>query len=68
MAPNLPTEVKGIKVQGRCQTLHFLHAVQQSVAAGTEVRIYVVHYAVGSAERTRIVYGRGLVTSARALV
>jgi len=61
MTPNLPGEVKAIRVHGRGQKLHFLHAVQQSVAAGTEVGAYVVHYADGSTERIPIVYGRDLV-------
>jgi len=61
MTLDLPREVKGIRVQGRGDKLHFLHAVQQAVAAGTEVGAYVVHYADGSIERIPIVYGRDLV-------
>jgi hypothetical protein len=61
MTPDLPRKVKAIKVQGRGQKLHFLHAVQQSVAPGTEVGAYAVHYADGTTERIPIVYGRDLV-------
>ena len=53
--------MKGIKVGARGQSIHFLHAVQQSVAAKTEVATYVVHYADGPPERIPIIYGRDLV-------
>ncbi len=61
MTPDRPREVKGIKVGARGQKVHFLHAVQQRVAAKTEVATYVVHYADGSAVRIPIIYGRDLV-------
>lgn len=61
MTPDLPREVKGIRVGVRGRRLHFLHAVQQSVTAGTEVGDYVVRYTDGSTEHIPIVYGRDLV-------
>lgn len=61
MTPELPHELQGIKVGSRGRKLHFLHAVEQVVAPGTEVGAYVVHYADGSTERIPIVYGRDLV-------
>jgi len=61
VTPDLPRKVSGIKVGGRGQKLHFLHAVQQSLTVGTEVGAYVVHYANSSTERIPIVYGRDLV-------
>lgn len=61
LAPGLPGEVKGLGVGARVQTLHFLHGVQSTIAVGTEVGAYVVHYADGSTERIPIVYGRDVV-------
>jgi hypothetical protein len=61
MAPDLPREVKGIKVQSSGRKLHFLHAVQYGVNPGTEVGAYVAHYADGSSVRIPLVYGRDLV-------
>ena len=46
-------------VAGR--VLHLLHATQMSVAPGTEVGAYVVHYDDGSIERIPLIYGRDIV-------
>jgi hypothetical protein len=61
MTAGLPREAKGIEINARGRRLLFLHAVQQAVPAGTEVAVYVVHYADGSSERIPIVYGSDLV-------
>ena len=61
MRGDLPSEIKGIKVGGRGQVLHLLHATQMGAAPGTEVGAYVVHYADGSTERIPLVYGRDIV-------
>jgi hypothetical protein len=61
MRGDLPGEIKGIKVGGRGQVLHLLHATQMGAAPGTEVGAYVVHYADGSVERIPLVYGRNIV-------
>ena len=58
---DLPSQLKGIKVGGRGRVLHLLHATQMSVAPGTEVGAYVVHYDDGSIERIPLVYGRDIV-------
>ena len=59
---DLPSEIKGIKVGGRGQVLHLLHATQMGAAPGTEVGAYVVHYDDRSTERIPLVYGRDIVT------
>lgn len=61
LAAQQPRKVEGIAIRSRGQTLHFLHAVQQVVAPGTEVGAYIIHYADGVTERIPIVYGRDVV-------
>jgi len=40
-----PEQVKGIDLGQRCSRLHFLHATGWSTTEGTEIGMYVVHYA-----------------------
>ena len=56
-----PAEVKGIKVNQKCQRLRFLHAASPGGAAdeGKEIGAYVVHYAINQMRlELPISYGR----------
>jgi len=58
--PDLPAKVEGIKVGSACARLHFLHATQQSVPAGTQIGTYTIRYADRTSERIPIVLGADL--------
>lgn len=56
-APWYPDSVKGIPVQMTCSNLHFFHGTAWSVADGSKIGTYVIHFADGSQVDFPIIYG-----------
>ncbi len=57
-AAHLPERIDGIPVGKRCDRLHFLHATGfRALKDGTPIGHYEVHYADGTVELVKIVYG-----------
>jgi hypothetical protein len=54
----LPEKVEGIEVNAKFATLHILHATAYSVADGTVIAKYVVHYDDQATETIEVVYGK----------
>jgi hypothetical protein len=54
----LPEKVEGIEVNARFATLHILHATAYSMADGTVIAKYVVHYDDQATETIEVVYGK----------
>jgi hypothetical protein len=55
---SLPEKVEGIQVNAKFATLHILHATAYSVADGTVIAKYVVHYDDQATETIEVVYGK----------
>lgn len=61
VAGNLPERIDGIPVGRKAERLHFLQATAWSVSPdGTPIGHYEIHYADGTAEMAKIVYGVNL--------
>ncbi len=60
-SPEPPEAVRGIAIGARFDTLHILHSTMFGNAFGaddgTEIGVYVVHYADRTEERIPIIYG-----------
>jgi hypothetical protein len=56
-APWYPDSVKGIPVDMTCSNLHFFHGTAWSVADGSKIGAYVIHFADGSQMEFPIIYG-----------
>lgn len=57
-ASHLPPRIEGIPVNKRCERLHFLHATGwRAPRDGTPIGHYEIHYADGTTEMMKIVYG-----------
>jgi hypothetical protein len=56
-APWYPDSVKGIPVQMTCSNLHFFHGTAWSVADGSKIGAYVIHFEDGSQVEFPIIYG-----------
>src|SRR5262249_36741465 len=52
-----PVKAVGIKIDAKFAKLHILHATGHSVADGTVIAKYIVHYADKSKENIDVVYG-----------
>ncbi|MBM3841415.1 MAG: DUF2092 domain-containing protein [Verrucomicrobia bacterium] len=52
-----PTAASNISVKRKCQRLHFLHGTGWTVADGTQIGSYRVHYANGDQRIVPIIYG-----------
>ncbi|MBI3417970.1 MAG: DUF1513 domain-containing protein [Verrucomicrobia bacterium] len=52
-----PTNVAGIRVNQRCQRLHFLHSTGWFAPEGTLVGEYIIHFADGERVTMPIIYG-----------
>ncbi len=58
---NIPDPFVGIPVRQTCRRLHFLHAaINARVRKGTQIGIYLVHYADGQQQEIPIVVGKDL--------
>lgn len=60
-AKNYPPQIKGIKINRKCRTLHFLHAAGfgSQGSEGKQIGAYVIHYATNQMRlEIPIIYGR----------
>jgi hypothetical protein len=55
-----PVQVAGIPIQTKCRRLHFLHATAYgpTVANGTLIANFIIHYANGDREQIPVVFGK----------
>jgi hypothetical protein len=56
-APWYPESVKGIPIQMMCSNLYFFHGTAWSVADGSKIGAYVIHFEDGGQVEFPIVYG-----------
>ena len=52
-----PESIKDIQVNRKCHRLHFLHGAGWTVADGTQIGSYLIHYANGDQRVVPILYG-----------
>lgn len=55
-----PTESPSIAVAQKCQRLHFIHGCIGSVAVGTTIGKYTIHYANGLGREVPLIFGRNI--------
>ena len=55
-----PTAKKGIPINQKVATIHFLHATAFGMADGTEIANYTVHYASGRMQEIPVIDGKDL--------
>jgi len=56
----LPEELKGIKVNRKGRSVHFLHSCGWQSEPGTKIGSYVIHYANGEAKEIPLVYSKNI--------
>ena len=55
-----PRQVKGIKINQRCQRLHFLHGAGWDALFGTVIGRYQINYANGETREIKLVFGQNI--------
>ena len=56
--PWFPEAIRGIPIQAKCSSLHFLHGTAWSVADDVEIGAYIIHFSDSTQIRYPILYGK----------